>query len=431
MNREARPRGEEMLTLMRDIYPLCRSITGEGVRETLRALGQHIDLTIGEIATGEPAFDWQVPQEWVIRDAWIKGPDGRKLVDFTEHNLHLVNYSAPVHTTLSRADLEPHLHSLPEHPDWIPYRTTYYHQGWGFCLTQTQRDALGDGPFEVMVDSDHIDGSLSYGEYFLPGASSEEVIFYSHVCHPSLANDNLSGLAVCTFLAAALTQRDLHYSYRFVFAPGTIGSISWMAHNRDKIRNLRLGLVAVLLGDRGPLRYKQTRFADAQIDRIVPQVLAERGHDVIVEPFSPYGYDERQFGSPGIALPVGRLTRSAQGGYPQYHTSADNMDLVSAQSLAESLAVCEQIVDVIDSDFYYLNTAPLGEPQLGRRGLYGNTGGQKVGDWEMAMLWVLNQADGTNSLLDIAIRSGLSYTEVKAAASNLLAAGLLEKSGST
>ena len=420
-------RGEEMLALIERLYPICRSITGQGVRDTLTIIAEHVDLRVTEVPTGEQVFDWQVPREWVIRDAWVKDDDGRKVIDFAAHNLHVVSYSDGVHRTMSREELEPHLHSLPDHPDWIPYRTSYYNRGWGFCLSQRQRDALSGERFEVCIDAELIDGSLTYGEVVIPGETDEEIVFYSHVCHPSLANDNLAGLAVCTFLMQARAGQRRRFTYRFVFGPGTIGSITWLARNEERLGDIRMGLVAVLLGDRGPLRYKQSPSGDAHIDRIVPRALADRGHEAIVEPFSPYGYEERQFGSPGIRIPTGRLSRSANGGYPEYHSSADNLDLVSGESLAESLAVLERVVDIIERDACYLNLAGKGEPQLGRRGLYGDSGGKRVGNWEMAMLWVLNQSDGSHTLLDIAEKSGLTFAEVAAAADNLLAAGLLER----
>ena len=419
--------GEQMLALMQRLYPLCRSITGQGVRDTLAIVGEYVDLKISEVPSGTQVFDWQVPQEWHIRDAWIKDSAGNKLVDFRDHNLHVVNYSDGVRMRISRAELDAHLHSLPEQPDWIPYRTSYYKRDWGFCLSERQRQSLTDDEYEVCIDAGFSDGSLTYAEVELPGETDEEIVVYSHVCHPSLANDNLSGIAVCTFLARELAQRKLRHSWRIVFGPGTIGSITWLARNEERLPRIRDGLVAVLLGDRGPLRYKQSRDGDGAIDRAVPRALRDRGHELLIEAFSPYGYEERQFNSPGIRIPTGRLSRSAHGAYPEYHTSADDMSLVSAASLQESLAVCCDVATILEQNATYLNLAGQGEPQLGKRGLYGDSGGKKVGDWEMAMLWVLNQADGSHTLLDIADSADMTFAEIAGAADRLLAAGLLAR----
>ena len=361
---------EPMYELIRRLFPICRSITGDGVRETLRIVGELIPLTVHEVATGTKAFDWTVPKEWSIRDAYIKDAHGNRVVDFRANNLHIVSYSAPVHATMPLRDLQPHLHSLPEQPELIPYRTSYYDENWGFCLSHRCREALADGDYEVVVDSTLADGSLTYGECLLPGESDDEVLIYTHTCHPSLANDNLSGIAVCTFLARLLESRTRRYSYRFVFAPGTIGSLVWLSRNQDRLPQIRHGLVVVLLGDAGHLRYKRSRNGDAAIDRAAQHALKHSAATHEVEAFSPYGYDERQFGAPGINLPVGRLSRSANGGYPEYHTSADNLALIQPDSLSGSLSACADIVEILENDARYVNTSPFGEPQLGRRGLY-------------------------------------------------------------
>ena len=413
--------------LVERLYPICRSITGDGVRKTLEILAEYIPLETFEVPSGTRVFDWEVPREWNIRDAYIKDMRGNRVVDFRKSNLHVVNYSIPVHRKISLQELKDHLFTLPEHPDWIPYRTSYYSESWGFCLSHVQLEKLTDSEYEVCIDSTLVPGHLTYGEYFLEGQSSDEILVYTHTCHPSLCNDNLSGIAVVTHLARYLAELSPRYSYRFVFAPGTIGSITWLSRNEQVLSGIRHGLVVALVGDPGSLTYKCSRYGNAAIDRAAMQVLKERDETADILEFSPYGYDERQFGSPGINLPVGRLTRSPNGTYPEYHTSADNLELVTAEKMAGSFEACLDILDVLDRDRCYRNTAPKCEPQLGKRGLYRKTGGEKdIGGREFALLWVLNQADGEHTLLDIAQRSGLTFGTIAAAADELREAGLLE-----
>jgi len=407
------------------LFPICRSLTGDGVRATLRIIGEQIPLTVHEVPSGTKAFDWTVPQEWNIRDAYIKEHRGTRVVDFRQNNLHVVGYSVPIRQTMTLHELEPHLHSLPEQPDLIPYRTSYYDANWGFCVSHRQRQFLNDASYEVCIDSTLADGSLTYGECVLPGASDEEFLIWTHVCHPSLANDNLSGIVVCTHLAQSMQALERRYTYRFVFAPGTIGSLAWLSRNQDRLAKVRHGLVAVLLGDSAPLHYKQTRAGDADVDRAAAHVVRRASPPGECEPFSPDGYDERQFGSPGINLPIGRLSRSAQGRYPEYHTSADNLNLLRPDALASSLAALIEVVEILEGNRRYLNTVACGEPQLGRRGLYRKTGGEPLPNREMAMLWTLNLSDGRHSLLDVAERSGFDFRTIRSVADELCAAGLL------
>ena len=383
--------GERIYELVERLYPIARSLTGDGVRETLRILGEYAQVEVTEVPTGTQVLDWTVPREWNIRDAYIKDPTGRRVVDFNESNLHVVGYSVPVHTTMSLDELWPHLHTLPAHPDWIPYRTSYYRETWGFCLAHSVLEGLDAGPYEVFIDSTLADGTLTYGECFLPGATEDEVLIYSHVCHPSLANDNQSSLAIAVHLAQTLARRPRRHSYRFVFAPGTIGAITWLSLNREAVGRIRHGLVLACTGDPGDSTYKRSRRDDAEIDRAALNVLAhaDGGHRSV--PFSPYGYDERQFCSPGFNLPVGCLMRTPHGEFPEYHTSADDLTLVRADALADTYAKVLAINDVLERNRAYRNTSPYGEPQLGRRGLYGSLGGDKHGrELQMALLWVLN-----------------------------------------
>src|SRR5258708_33000626 len=417
--------GEELLQFAREFFPICRSITGEGLRQTLSMIGRRVPVQIVNVPTGTPVLDWTIPKEWNIRDAYIKNPNGDRIVDFQSCKLHVLNYSAPIHAKMPLSELKPHLFTLPEHPDWIPYRTSYYRENWGFCLTHNQMLSLREGEYEVCIDSTLENGQLTYGECFLPGKSTEEVLISCHVCHPSLGNDNLSVLSVATFLAQFLTGRDLRYSYRFLFIPGTIGAIAWLAKNRETCNRVRHGLVLTCRGDRGPFHYKKSRQENAEGDRAVENVLKHTDPASIL-PFSPYGYDERQYCSPGFNLPVGCLMRSVWGTFPEYHTSADNLDFIDPHSLAESLKVCASIVDVLEKNQGYTNLAPFGEPQLGRRGLYPSTGGTSPELELNARLWMLNLSDGHHSLLDIADRSGLPFDQVHAAADLLLRNGLLE-----
>lgn len=419
--------GSELHALATRLYPICRSITGEGVRATLRLIGEHIPLRMQEVPSGSKVFDWEVPLEWNIDDAWVKDSDGRRVVDFRAHNLHIVSYAEPIERRMSLEELRPNLHVHRSNPHWIPYRTSYYRRSWGFCLRSVDRDRLVDGDYDVKIDSSLEKGSLTYGEFVLPGKSREEVLFFTHVCHPSLANDNTSGMAIATKLAQWLAQQPRRYSYRIVFAPGTIGSLCWLRRNESHLSRIRHGLVLGLLGDAGPLTYKRSRRSDADIDSIVPYALDTLGYPSRVIEFEPYGYDERQLCSPGFNLPVGRLTRSVNDGYPEYHSSADDLDLVTPGQLGASLLACQRICEVIEADRRYVNLSPKGEPRLGKRGLYGSTGGSSPAEREHAMLWLLNQSDGSRSLVDIAKRSGKSFEILARAADDLSAAKLLKE----
>src|SRR5713101_1049167 len=417
--------GQELHRFAEELYPICRSITGDGIRRTLRMIQNRIPLQTFEVPTGTVVFDWTVPKEWNIRDAYIKDAAGKRVVDFLQCNLHVMNYSAPVHATMPLSELKPHLFTLPENPDWTPYRTSYYQENWGFCLPHNQLLVLEDGDYEVCIDSTLEDGHLTYGEYYLPGRSTDEVLISCHACHPSLANDNLSGVTVSAFLAQFLSGRDLHYSYRFLFIPGTIGAITWLARNRETVEHIRHGLVLTCIGDAGGFHYKKSRRGNAEIDRAVAHILHHYSDYPEILDFSPYGYDERQYCSPGFNLPIGCLMRSVWGTFPEYHTSADNLDFISAESLAESLQVCASIFELLENNRSYQNLAPFCEPQLGRRGLYHSTGGTSPEAEIHARLWVLNMSDGHHSLLDIAERSGFPFAILNDAAELLSRNGLL------
>ncbi len=424
---------KDIFPLVKLLYPLNRSITGEGVRETLRQIQEYIPLRIFEVPSGTNVFDWEVPPEWNVKKAYIENSIGDRVVDFEEHNLHLVSYSKPINKTLTLNELKEHLYSLPEHPDWIPYRTTYYKRDWGFCLTHNRLLSLKEDNYKVVIDSTFEKGSLTYGEFFIQGQSEHEVLFSTHICHPSMCNDNLSGIAVMTMLAKYLndlyeknSSRKLFYSYRFIFIPATIGAITWLAKNEEKVKNIKFGLVTSLLGDSGNFTYKKSRRIDTPIDKIVPFVLQNYGKKFEVLEFSPYGYDERQFCSPGFNLPVGRLTRTPNGEFPEYHTSADNLEFISAEKLEEAFDVFVEIIQTIETNKKYLNLNPKCEPQLGKRGLYKSVAGN-IKEYELALLWVLNMSDGDNDLVDISIKSGIPFDTISKAASDLLNVNLLKE----
>ncbi len=418
--------GLDMHQLMTGLYPFCRSITGDGLRDSLQMLSRHIPLAIHEVPTGTQVFDWQVPEEWNVRDAYVKNASGERVIDFQASNLHLVNYSVPVNQTMSLAALRKHLHTLPDHPDWIPYHKAYYARSWGFCLSHHALQQLEEGEYEVFIDSSLEPGHLTYGEYYLPGSTDDEILISAHCCHPSLCNDNLSGMVLATFLAKHLKSRSLRYSYRFLFIPSTFGSITWLALNESKTARIKHGLVAACVGDPGHANYKRSRSGQAEIDRAVVQILKHSGQPYNVFDFSPFGYDERQYCSPGFNLPVGSLTRTSHGRFPEYHTSADNLDFVQPVYLADSFAKYMAVFDVLENNLRYLNCSPKGEPQLGKRGLYGAFGGgSDAKHYELALLWVLNLSDGEHSLLDIAERSDLPFQAVKDAAHALEKVNLL------
>ncbi|MGK0238221.1 MAG: aminopeptidase-like protein [Candidatus Pelagisphaera sp.] len=425
---DAMASGREMHALVAELYPLCRSITGDGVRETLRRLMEEIPLVIYEVPSGTAVFDWTVPEEWNIREAWIKAPDGREIVNFANHNLHVVGYSTPVRKKMSLAELKPRLFSLPDQPDLIPYRTSYYKKTWGFCLPHRDLERLEDGEYEVCIDSTLADGSLTYGECYIPGTTPDEVLISCHTCHPSLANDNLAGIAVGVALAKQLAARPRRLSYRFLFAPATIGSITWLALNQELIPRIKHGLVIACAGDPGSITYKKTRRKNSPIDRAMQHVLKASGAKHRVAEFHPYGYDERQYCSPGVNLPIGCLMRSPDGTFPEYHTSADNPGFIEPEALADTLVKTIEALEVLEHNSCYMNLKPMCEPRLGKYGLYGDGGGQRTGDFdELALLWVLNQSDGENDLLAIAEKSGMPFRKILTAAHSLKEAGLLRR----
>ncbi|MFO7546305.1 MAG: DUF4910 domain-containing protein [Trueperaceae bacterium] len=426
-----------LMALVQELYPVLRSITGAGLRATLDVLRRELPrLEVRSVPSGAQVLDWTVPPEWTVREAHLTAPDGTRVVDVRRHNLSLVNYSAPFRGTVPLTALRPHLHSLPDRPHAIPYRTSYYRRAWGFCLPHEVLERLPDGDYQVVIDTDLAPGVLNYGELVLPGEREDEVLLSAHVCHPSLANDNLSAVAVLVELARRLTTRRRRLTYRLLFAPGTIGAIAALSRSLDLPANaadrpetadanwhhtrVRHGLVLAGLGDGGTLHYKRSRDG-AKIDRVVAHVLRHHGEHRIL-PFDPGGYDERQYASPGFRLAVGRLGRTPPGTYPEYHTSDDDLSFVTEEALQDASTVLERVVDVLERDAVVRSLAPYGEPQLGRRGLYESDDPPEA---RTAMQWVLNLADGEHGLLDVAERAGLSFAVVADAADRLVQARLI------
>ena len=418
--------GEQMHSLMTELFPICRSITGDGVTQTLNIIKKDIPLSIHKIPTGTKVFDWEVPKEWNIKDAYIRNSRGEKLVDFANSNLHVLNYSAPIDQCVTLDVLKKHLFTLPEHPDWIPYRTSYYKEDWGFCMAHSQFQKLTEDMYDVHIDSSLKEGYLAYAEYCIPGELPDEVLISTRICHPSMCNDNLSGICVATYLAKELRRKKLRYSYRFLFIPGTIGAITWLSTNESKVKLIKHGLVVSLLGDDGGFTYKRSRRGNAEIDQIVEAVLTTKNVNYNILNFSPYGDDERQFGSPGFNLPVGSLMRTPFGEYPEYHSSADNLELVTPGALEGSLQLLHEIIIMLESNKAYININPKCEVQLGKRGLYNMVGGENLGrNFQLALLWILNFSDGEHSLLDICKASGINFEWISKAASKLVENKLL------
>ena len=420
--------GKEMHNFIVELYPICRSITGGGVRETLQAIRKRIPLEMHEVPSGTKVFDWTVPLEWNVTDAYVLNREGKRVIDFKAHNLHLMSYSAPVRKKMSLTELSAHLFTLPDHPEWIPYRTSYYKENWGFCLRHADLERLPNDEYDVVIDSSLRPGSLTYGEFYVPGEISDEILISCHVCHPSMCNDNLSGITVAVKLAEIIVTRQRRYSYRFLFIPGTIGSITWLAQNEQMVSRIKHGLVLTGVGDAGSITYKKSRQGNVEIDRAMAHVLRHSGKTYTIIDFSPYGYDERQYCSPGFDLPVGCFMRALHGQYPEYHSSADDLSFVKAESLAQSYERCLEVLELLEGNRTYMNQNPKCEPQLGRRGLYRAVAGQQEKQWtELALFWVLNASDGHHTLLDIAERADLPFRKIQSAADALLEVGLLKE----
>lgn len=414
--------------LLHRLFPICRSITGNGVRETLRILSETVPMEIVEIPSGTSVFDWEVPDEWNIRDAWIKNASGRRVVDFQSSNLHVVNYSIPVRQTMTLEELRPRLHSLPEQPEAIPYLTTYYKRDWGFCLTQRQLDALEDGDYEVCIDSTLQPGALTLAECVLPGESEEEILFSTYCCHPSMANNELSGPVMATALYAYLSGIEKrHYTYRFCWVPETIGALAYLHLRGDELKQrVKAGFQVTCCGDAGAFTYKKVRNPQNIVDRLVLHVLRHMNKEHKVVEFFPTGSDERQYSSPGFNLPMGSLMRTMYGTNPEYHTSLDNLEFVTADSMLETLAAYVNVLYCLEHNVFLENLKPFGEPFLSKYNLYHSLGGQKQQrDYTRKLRYLLNFSDGDNDLLDIAERLGIPLWEFEGCMRDVQEVGLV------
>jgi len=425
---DSRKVGQEMYQLIEKLYPICRSITGDGLRDTLKVIKKIVPIKIHNVPSGTKVFDWIIPEEWNIKDAYVKNSRGKKIIDFKKSNLHVLNYSAPIKKRVRLSELKKHLYTLSDQPDAIPYLASYYKKQWGFCLSYNQFKKLRDDVYDVFIDASHKKGHLTYGELFIKGYKADEMLLSTYICHPSLCNDNLSGITLLTFLAKKLLKRKLEYSYRFLFIPETIGSITWLSLNKNKVSNIKHGLIVTCVGDAGNLTYKKSRDGNNIIDKAVEKILIDSKDKYKVLDFFPTGSDERQFCSPGFNLPIGSLMRTPYGHFKEYHTSKDNLNFVKPKYLADSFKKYLQIIQLIENNHAYLNLNQYCEPQLGKRGIYESLGARKKGAInEVAMLWVLNLSDGNNSLLDIAMRSGIAFNDILTAVNILIEHKILKQ----
>ncbi len=420
--------GDKLYTLMKEIFPILQSITGEGSRKTLSLIKKEInELKIYNVRSGTKVFDWIVPKEWNIKEAYIKNSNGEKIVDLADNNLHILNYSIPFRGKVSLHELKEHLFSIPEYPEWIPYATSYYNENWGFCISHRKLEELKEDTYEVVIESSLNEGHLSYGEVFLQGKSFKEILLTTYFCHPSMCNDNLSGVVTLTFLTKLLKKiRGLHFSYRILFLPETIGSITWLALNEEKVKNIEGGLVVTCTGGPSITTYKRTWRGDFLIDKVVEKVLVDSREPYKVLDFFPGGSDERQFASPAFRLPMSSLMKSSYWTYPEYHTSADNFDFVKPEQLENTFKKYIQVISILENNITYVGTNPKCEPNLGKRGLYNFIGAKKNQSPQInAMRWILYLSDGNHSLLDIALKSNLSFESIHKATFLLIEKGLL------
>ncbi|MFM9986261.1 MAG: DUF4910 domain-containing protein [Flavobacteriales bacterium] len=411
------------------LWPICRSISGNGLRESLAILNEIIPLSLTEVPTGSQVFDWVVPKEWNIRDAWIKTPDGKLIAQFKTNNLHVVNYSLPVHTKVSKSDLKAHMHTIPEMPDAIPYITSYYKENWGFCLSHAEWSALPEGEYEVYIESTLEEGSMTYGECYLPGESKEEILFSTYLCHPSMANNELSGPLVAALLYEQIKSLpNRRYSYRFLFAPETIGVIAFLAREGQNLKeNLRAGYVLTCCGDRSNFTYKQSKNPLNECDHIARHILKHHTDNHRILEFSVGGSDERQYCSPGFNLPVGSLMRTPYQQFKEYHTSLDNKDFVSFSAMEETAMQYFRIAKALELNKKYLNKIAHCEPQLGKRGLYPDSVDPLFNRTQLhRLLHFLSYADGETSLIEIAEKRNECILDYESVVAACVKAGLMD-----
>ena len=421
--------GVEMHDLAAELFPICRSITGPGVRQTLAIIQDYLPIQVHEVPSGTTVFDWTIPREWSIRDAYIQGPDGEKVVDFRESNLHVVNYSVPVDEVLSLDELQPHLHSLPDQPDAVPYLTSYYQDRWGFCLTHRRREQLPNGEYRVVIDSDLRDGSLSFADLVIPGELDGEVLLSTYVCHPSMANNELSGPVVATALGQWIMQEPRRYTYRLVFAPETIGALTYLHHH---LHHLRTKVVAAFnltcMGDDRTYSYLPSRTGDTLADRVALATLSER-----YAPFNEYsfldrGSDERQYCSPGVDLPMVSVMRTKYGEFPEYHTSLDDLELVTPEGLLGGFSVVRDCLALLERNATY-RTTTIGEPRLSKHGLHSGLGARQADPTVRELLDILAYADGTRDVIDLSATTQIPIGRLCELVELLSKKGLLDDCG--
>lgn len=418
-----------MYSLVKELFPICRSITGDGVRKTLRIIQREIpELKIFEVPTGTKIFDWIVPKEWNIKGGYIETLEGKKVIDFADTNLHVMGYSLPIDKIVSREELLEMCYTIPEQPDYIPYVTSYYKERSGFCLSEKQKQALTEDTYHVVIDSTLENGSLTYGELLIPGNSKDEIFLSTYVCHPSMANNELSGPAVAVELAKyILANKDRRYSYRIIFIPETIGSITYLSKNLDYMqKHVIAGYNISCVGDDRTYSYVESPYADTLADRVAQNVLNFHYPEYKRYSFLHRGSDERQYCSPLVHLPLCAICRSKYEEYPEYHTSADNLNLVSPNGLYGAFEVYRKCIDLLESNYMYIVTTPC-EPQLGKRGLYPTLSRRGSINETRSMTAFIAYADGKHDLVDISNRINVPIDRLLPIIKKLLDNGLIRK----
>jgi aminopeptidase-like protein len=424
--------------LLSELFPICRSITGDGVRESLAILDRKMKLNVQEIPSGTKVFDWTIPKEWNIRDAYIADPNGKRVVDFKKNNLHVMSYSTPVKLDLSFDQLQPHLYTLPNLPEAVPYRTSYFKEDWAFCLTQHQFDQINrDFNYEVVIDADLKDGNLTLADTKLSGSGDKKYLISAYCCHPSMANDNLSGLIVASLLYQKLEKKELRHNYLFVILPETIGAITYLSKHQDEMKNIDGGFVITTCGGPGPYGHKETYLGNHAVDRAIRLAFRDASQNLINYPFVPDGSDERQYSSPGFRIPVATITKDKYYEYPYYHTSLDNLDFVKGETLAKTANLYMEAINILEKNKMVSSLNPNCEAQLGRRGLYPATGGEinqsaannhnnQISNQVDIISWIMFMADGEHDLISIAERSGHNFKNVSEMADRLIQEALLD-----
>jgi aminopeptidase-like protein len=420
--------GDVMLSWAQDLFPMRRSLSGPGVRETLDYFKCIIpEIQSYEISSGTTVFDWTVPNEWTLRDAYVTDPNGKKIIDINDHGLHIVGYSEPVDKYCTLDELREHLHTLPEQPDVIPYVTSYYERRWGFCLTQNKLDDLTPGRYHVKVDADLKPGVLNYADLVIPGAVKEEIVISTYICHPMMANNELSGPVVALALARWLSTIDCHYTYRFIFVPETIGALIYLQRYGKHLKQYtKAGLVLTCIGDEGEFSFLPSRTSKTYADRVARFVFDNYTTSYKSYSFLERGSDERQYCSPLVDLPFISVMRSKYGTYPEYHTSADDFSLVTSKGLAGSFKLVQKIISALEINHVY-KIMTVGEPQLGKRGLYPSLSSRGSANATKGMMDLLAYADGNVDLLEISHITGACLFELSKIAHELMKYGLITR----